>query len=205
MYVQSHIHYHTRSKLPRSHTSSSSPRSPLSLQSVFSFSLFRLDRFISLLRVHIKDHHAPKLASQTLDLVLFLLDFRSPEIGRSILLGFALTRAAMVGGTQPLQQQQQQQLQPQTTTTAPTSAEEEALKRNTDCVYFLASPLTCKKVRFSLSFSLCVCMYIFIYLCFARVYAWCMFLAVLVNDAFCGLWILGFWSFSLLSEIFVFI
>ncbi|XVE91914.1 hypothetical protein REPUB_Repub01dG0052400 [Reevesia pubescens] len=26
-----------------------------------------------------------------------------------------------------------------------TSAEEEALKRNTDCVYFLASPLTCKK------------------------------------------------------------
>ncbi|KAI3453249.1 hypothetical protein Pfo_009912 [Paulownia fortunei] len=27
----------------------------------------------------------------------------------------------------------------------PPSAEEEALKRNTDCVYFLASPLTCKK------------------------------------------------------------
>lgn len=26
------------------------------------------------------------------------------------------------------------------------TAEEEALKRNTDCVYFLASPLTCKKV-----------------------------------------------------------
>lgn len=26
------------------------------------------------------------------------------------------------------------------------SAEEETLKRNTDCVYFLASPLTCKKV-----------------------------------------------------------
>ncbi|GFY90995.1 CCCH-type zinc finger family protein [Actinidia rufa] len=51
----------------------------------------------------------------------------------------------MVGGTQPLQKQQQQQLQPQTATTAPTSAEEEALKRNTDCVYFLASPLTCKK------------------------------------------------------------
>jgi hypothetical protein len=25
--------------------------------------------------------------------------------------------------------------------------EEEALRRNTDCVYFLASPLTCKKVR----------------------------------------------------------
>lgn len=36
----------------------------------------------------------------------------------------------------------------------PPSAEEEALKRNTDCVYFLASPLTCKKVlvfRFFLS------------------------------------------------------
>ncbi|KAG9442352.1 hypothetical protein H6P81_018206 [Aristolochia fimbriata] len=29
--------------------------------------------------------------------------------------------------------------------TAPISAEEEAMKRNTDCVYFLASPLTCKK------------------------------------------------------------
>lgn len=28
----------------------------------------------------------------------------------------------------------------------PATAEEEALKRNTDCVYFLASPLTCKKV-----------------------------------------------------------
>lgn len=26
-------------------------------------------------------------------------------------------------------------------------ASEEALKRSTDCVYFLASPLTCKKVR----------------------------------------------------------
>lgn len=26
---------------------------------------------------------------------------------------------------------------------------EELRKRNTDCVYFLASPLTCKKVRFS--------------------------------------------------------
>ncbi|PSS26839.1 Zinc finger CCCH domain-containing protein [Actinidia chinensis var. chinensis] len=50
----------------------------------------------------------------------------------------------MVGGTQPLEKQQQQ-LQPQTATTAPTSAEEEALKTNTDCVYFLASPLTCKK------------------------------------------------------------
>ncbi|CAA2954875.1 zinc finger CCCH domain-containing 17 [Olea europaea subsp. europaea] len=29
--------------------------------------------------------------------------------------------------------------------TATASAEEEAIKRNTDCVYFLASPLTCKK------------------------------------------------------------
>ncbi|RWW09094.1 hypothetical protein GW17_00027435 [Ensete ventricosum] len=27
----------------------------------------------------------------------------------------------------------------------PVTAEEEAMKRNTDCVYFLASPLTCKK------------------------------------------------------------
>ncbi|GER51853.1 zinc finger family protein [Striga asiatica] len=36
--------------------------------------------------------------------------------------------------------QSQSQPQPQ-----PLSAEEEALKRNTDCVYFLASPLTCKK------------------------------------------------------------
>lgn len=26
--------------------------------------------------------------------------------------------------------------------------EEEALKKNTDCVYFLASPLTCKKVKY---------------------------------------------------------
>ncbi|KAE9444964.1 hypothetical protein C3L33_23138, partial [Rhododendron williamsianum] len=56
----------------------------------------------------------------------------------------------MVGATQPPPQQtQQQQQNPQaltvTTATAKTSAEEEALKRNTDCVYFLASPLTCKK------------------------------------------------------------
>ncbi|XVF85506.1 hypothetical protein PTKIN_Ptkin17bG0123100 [Pterospermum kingtungense] len=52
--------------------------------------------------------------------------------------------------------QQQQQLQQQKQAAAAaeeaaavgatkTSAEEEALKRNTDCVYFLASPLTCKK------------------------------------------------------------
>lgn len=33
----------------------------------------------------------------------------------------------------------------------PSTAVEEALKRNTDCVYFLASPLTCKKVPFPLS------------------------------------------------------
>ncbi|XVF02934.1 hypothetical protein REPUB_Repub04eG0217400 [Reevesia pubescens] len=45
----------------------------------------------------------------------------------------------------------QQQLQKQAAEAATvagatkTSAEEEALKRNTDCVYFLASPLTCKK------------------------------------------------------------
>ncbi|XP_048233782.1 zinc finger CCCH domain-containing protein 17 [Ricinus communis] len=43
----------------------------------------------------------------------------------------------MVAATQ---QQQQQQA-----TASALSAEEEALKRNTDCVYFLASPLTCKK------------------------------------------------------------
>ncbi|KAJ6771750.1 ZN-FINGER C-X8-C-X5-C-X3-H TYPE-CONTAINING [Salix koriyanagi] len=44
----------------------------------------------------------------------------------------------MVAATQP---------PPPLAPTAPTttSAEEEALKRNTDCVYFLASPLTCKK------------------------------------------------------------
>ncbi|EOA23581.1 hypothetical protein CARUB_v10016777mg [Capsella rubella] len=43
--------------------------------------------------------------------------------------------------TQPQQQQPQQQKQSETVS----SAEEEALKWNTDCVYFLASPLTCKK------------------------------------------------------------
>ncbi|XP_010554360.1 PREDICTED: zinc finger CCCH domain-containing protein 17-like [Tarenaya hassleriana] len=41
----------------------------------------------------------------------------------------------------PATQQQQPQKQPAGAATA----EEEALKRNTDCVYFLASPLTCKK------------------------------------------------------------
>lgn len=43
--------------------------------------------------------------------------------------------------TQP-QQQQQEKKQSETVS----SAEEDALKWNTDCVYFLASPLTCKKV-----------------------------------------------------------
>lgn len=53
----------------------------------------------------------------------------------------------MFGATPPQQQQQQTHQTLTVTTTAPakTSAEEEALKRNTDCVYFLASPLTCKK------------------------------------------------------------
>ncbi|KAG6600797.1 Zinc finger CCCH domain-containing protein 17, partial [Cucurbita argyrosperma subsp. sororia] len=43
------------------------------------------------------------------------------------------------GGPQVLEQPQQSLPQPLST------AEEEAVKRNTDCVYFLASPLTCKK------------------------------------------------------------
>ncbi|KAJ8770005.1 hypothetical protein K2173_009088 [Erythroxylum novogranatense] len=38
-----------------------------------------------------------------------------------------------------------QRQQPPTATVTTLSSEEEALKRNTDCVYFLASPLTCKK------------------------------------------------------------
>ncbi|TKY59737.1 Zinc finger CCCH domain-containing protein 17 [Spatholobus suberectus] len=41
-------------------------------------------------------------------------------------------------------QQPQLQLQPQPQQPTP-SSQDEALKRNTDCVYFLASPLTCKK------------------------------------------------------------
>ncbi|KAK9074417.1 hypothetical protein SSX86_007015 [Deinandra increscens subsp. villosa] len=49
----------------------------------------------------------------------------------------------MVGGTTHHQQQQAPQLP---NPSAPSSSEEdELLKRNTDCVYFLASPLTCKK------------------------------------------------------------
>ncbi|KAL7001443.1 hypothetical protein U1Q18_002594 [Sarracenia purpurea var. burkii] len=51
----------------------------------------------------------------------------------------------MVGGTQPPHQSQQPQPPTATAQPTPSSAEEEALKRNTDCVYFLASPLTCKK------------------------------------------------------------
>uniref|UniRef100_A0A803QKB3 C3H1-type domain-containing protein n=1 Tax=Cannabis sativa TaxID=3483 RepID=A0A803QKB3_CANSA len=50
----------------------------------------------------------------------------------------------MVAGTQQ-QSQQLLQTQPPQQQQLPISAEEEALKRNTDCVYFLASPLTCKK------------------------------------------------------------
>ncbi|KAH6790620.1 hypothetical protein C2S51_005626 [Perilla frutescens var. frutescens] len=46
----------------------------------------------------------------------------------------------MVASAPQTQSQSQSQSQSQ-----PPSAEEEALKRNTDCVYFLASPLTCKK------------------------------------------------------------
>ncbi|CAA7043781.1 unnamed protein product [Microthlaspi erraticum] len=45
--------------------------------------------------------------------------------------------------TQPQQQQQQQMQKNQSESVS--SAEEDALKWNTDCVYFLASPLTCKK------------------------------------------------------------
>ncbi|PON78214.1 Zinc finger, CCCH-type [Parasponia andersonii] len=51
----------------------------------------------------------------------------------------------MVAGTQQQPQQLQQLTQPPQQHQLPVSAEEEALKRNTDCVYFLASPLTCKK------------------------------------------------------------
>jgi hypothetical protein len=52
---------------------------------------------------------------------------------------------------------QQPQLQIQTNQPTP-SPQDEALKRNTDCVYFLASPLTCKKVLFFLllTFSLSI-------------------------------------------------
>ncbi|KAJ7954443.1 Zinc finger CCCH domain-containing protein [Quillaja saponaria] len=49
----------------------------------------------------------------------------------------------MVAGTQP-QPQPQKPLEEQFPGSVPT-AQEKALKRNTDCVYFLASPLTCKK------------------------------------------------------------
>ncbi|KAI9077391.1 hypothetical protein K1719_040704 [Acacia pycnantha] len=52
----------------------------------------------------------------------------------------------MVAGAQQHQPQPQPQPQSQQQTQqTTTSAEDEVLKRNTDCVYFLASPLTCKK------------------------------------------------------------
>nr|POE77257.1 zinc finger ccch domain-containing protein 17 [Quercus suber] len=47
--------------------------------------------------------------------------------------------------SQQQQQQQQQHQVPNTAASTISSAQEEALKSNTDCVYFLASPLTCKK------------------------------------------------------------
>lgn len=47
----------------------------------------------------------------------------------------------MVGSTPPKQIQP-----PSSSMVATASTEEEAMKRNTDCVYFLASPLICKKV-----------------------------------------------------------
>lgn len=52
----------------------------------------------------------------------------------------------------------------------PLSAEEEALKRNTDCVYFLASPLTCKKVFSRAPFSFnrhCSFVVLCLWVCFA--------------------------------------
>ncbi|XP_028776700.1 LOW QUALITY PROTEIN: zinc finger CCCH domain-containing protein 17-like [Neltuma alba] len=51
----------------------------------------------------------------------------------------------MVAGAQQQQQHQPQPQSQQETQQTTTSAQDEALKRNTDCVYFLASPLTCKK------------------------------------------------------------
>ncbi|KAI3516873.1 hypothetical protein L1887_15987 [Cichorium endivia] len=53
----------------------------------------------------------------------------------------------MVGGTHQQPQASQLAPPPSSSSTAPvaTTEEEEFLKRNTDCVYFLASPLTCKK------------------------------------------------------------
>ncbi|XVE85511.1 hypothetical protein DITRI_Ditri17bG0096500 [Diplodiscus trichospermus] len=51
----------------------------------------------------------------------------------------------MVAATQQQQQQKQPAGEAAVAGATKTSAEEEALKRNTDCVYFLASPLTCKK------------------------------------------------------------
>ncbi|KAI3744112.1 hypothetical protein L1987_57188 [Smallanthus sonchifolius] len=55
----------------------------------------------------------------------------------------------MVGGTTHQQQQAPQSAHPMTSSSATahttTPEEDELVKRNTDCVYFLASPLTCKK------------------------------------------------------------
>ncbi|KAJ0669243.1 putative transcription factor C3H family [Helianthus annuus] len=51
----------------------------------------------------------------------------------------------MVGGTANQQQQAPQLANQSSAAHTATSEEDEVLKRNTDCVYFLASPLTCKK------------------------------------------------------------
>lgn len=53
--------------------------------------------------------------------------------------------ASITPQQQQVQAPQQQVLTQQLQTTTTTTPEEEFLKRNTDCVYFLASPLTCKK------------------------------------------------------------
>ncbi|KAI3773670.1 hypothetical protein L1987_48200 [Smallanthus sonchifolius] len=57
----------------------------------------------------------------------------------------------MVGGTTHQQQQAPQSAHPMTSLSATahttTPEKDELVKRNTDCVYFLASPLTCKKIR----------------------------------------------------------
>lgn len=74
--------------------------------------------------------------------------------GRTINQSSAAADAAMVGTAQPtttgpLQWQQKVSCASSSSVAvgAPAaSGEEEARKKNTDCVYFLASPLTCKKV-----------------------------------------------------------
>ncbi|KAJ0439635.1 hypothetical protein HanHA300_Chr16g0627521 [Helianthus annuus] len=52
----------------------------------------------------------------------------------------------MVGGTTHQPQQAPQLARTSSSTAAQSTSpeEDELLKRNTDCVYFLASPLTCK-------------------------------------------------------------